>query len=76
MSQTVQIPIEQYKCLRGHLEEAAKIFNSLGIPVGGLVAENETPARVPKETKSQKVNKYKDLISSGARGKKPKHLKK
>jgi hypothetical protein len=73
MKKTITIPIEQYECLRGHLESAAKIFNSLGIPVGSSV---RTPNREPRETKSQKVNKYKDLIGSGKRVKKPDHLKK
>lgn len=75
MSKKVTIPIEQYECLRGHLQEAIEIFNSLGM-VGSLVNHNEASNRIPKETKTQKVNKYKDLITSGKRVKKPNHLKK
>jgi hypothetical protein len=68
---TITIPIEQYECLRGHLEMANEIFKSLGA-VGG-----KAPSKVaPKETKLQKINKYKNLIGSGQRVKKPAHLKK
>lgn len=71
--ETVTISKEHYECLRGHLEAATNIFNSL---VVGSLPKNKTPNRPPKETKSQKVNKYKDLIDSGQRLKKPLHLKK
>jgi ethanolamine utilization cobalamin adenosyltransferase len=76
MKDVITIPRKQYECLRGHLEEAAKIFNSLGIPVGSLSVKDKAPNREPKETKTQKVNKYKKLIESGQRVKKPDHLKK
>jgi hypothetical protein len=72
---TITIPLETYKCLRGHLEKANEIFNSLGM-VGGLASERKTPKPEPKETKIQKINRYKKLIESGQRVKKPEHLKK
>lgn len=73
--ETITIPLETYKCLRGHLEKANEIFNSLGM-AGGLASESKPPKPEPKETRSQKINKYKDLIGSGQRVKKPEHLKK
>lgn len=72
--ETVTISKEHYECLRGHLEAATNIFNSL--VVGGSFPKNKTPNRPPKETKSQKVNKYKDLIETGQRLKKTNQLKK
>lgn len=75
MVKTITIPLETYKCLRGHLEQANEIFKSLGM-VGGLASEGEAFKPAPKETKTQKINNYKNLIGSGQRAKKPEHLKK
>jgi len=73
--ETITIPLETYKCLRGHLEKANEIFNSLGMG-GSLAVEVKTPKPEPKETKAQKIERYKNLIGSGKRIKKPDHLKK
>ncbi|QIH39732.1 hypothetical protein G7A72_13330 [Flavobacterium sp. Sr18] len=69
---------EKYKCLREHLEKANELFKSLGEELG-----NDTQKRVaakskpkPRETKQQRIDKYKRLIETGARAKKPDHLKK
>jgi len=72
---TITIPLETYKCLRGHLEQANEIFKSLGM-VGSVESKIDAPKSAPKETRTQKVNKYKDLIASGKRGTKPDYLKK
>jgi len=72
---TITIPLETYKCLRGHLDKAREIFDSLGL-VGGLASESKAPKPEPKRTKLQKINDYKKLIGSGERVKKPEHLKK
>lgn len=79
--ETITIPLEKYKslleinekykCLRGHLEKAAEAFKSLGT-IGSVKA----PKQPPKETKRQGIEKYKRLIESGERVKKPEHLKK
>ena len=71
MKRTVTIPIETYKCLRGHLEQANEIFKSLG-----MVGSVKAPKPTPKEIKTQKIEKYKKLIATGKRVKKPEHLKK
>lgn len=72
MKKTITIPLEQYECLRGHLNKAMEIFQSLGVPFG-----SETPPKkTPKETKQQKVKNYMVMIETGQRGKKPTHLKK
>lgn len=78
---TITIPIEEYnrlleinekyKCLREHLKKAIEIIDS-----PGAVGSVTTPKPAPKKTKTQRINDYKKLIESGARGKKPDHLKK
>jgi hypothetical protein len=73
--ETITIPLEQYKCLRGHLEKANEIFKSLGV-VGSNASERKASELPPKETKPQKINKYKELIASGKRVTKPNHLRK
>lgn len=71
MDKKITITVEQYKCLREHLNQAMQILDSLGID--GSVT---TPKPVKRETKAERVNKYKNLIGSGIRAKKPEHLKK
>lgn len=75
MKNTITITIEQYKCLRGHLIKANEIFNSLSL-AGSITSERSTSKAKPRESKSQKVNKYKDFITKGERVKKPNDLKK
>lgn len=62
---------KDYECLREHLNAIEKI-------IGGCVilGSDKAPKVSHKETKKQKVNKYKDLIASGSRAKKPNYLKK
>ena len=69
--ETITISIETYKCLRGHLEKANEIFNSLG-EIGSV----KPPKTAPKETKKQGIDRFKNLIESGQRAKKPDYLKK
>ncbi|WP_339889772.1 hypothetical protein [uncultured Flavobacterium sp.] len=75
MSRKITIPIEQYKCLREHLKAIELIINGNG-GNGSKTTERITPIEPPKESKLQKVNKYKKLIASGERVKKPNHLRK
>lgn len=70
-TKTITIPLETYKCLREHLNKANEIFKSLG--ANGSV---KSPKDAPKETKRQGIDKYKKLIESGQRVKKPDYLKK
>lgn len=76
MQKTITIPLEQYKCLRGHLDQAFKIFESLGTEQRGKASERVSSSSKPRETKQQGINKYKELIETGGRAKKPKYLKK
>lgn len=71
MIKKITITVEQYKYLREHLNQAMQILDSLGID-GSVTA----PKQVPKQTKRERIDKYKELITSGARAKKPEHLKK
>lgn len=72
---TLVVSSEKYKCLREHLRQANEIFKSLGMD-GRLASECDAPKPLPKETKPQKINKYKMMISNGQRGTKPNYLKK
>lgn len=83
---TITIPIEEYnrlleinkkyKCLREHLEKANELFKSLGEELGSDTKQRVVAKPKPKETKQQGIDKYKRLIETGARAKKPNHLKK
>lgn len=73
MQQTITISLQEYECLRGHLDQAMKIFQSLGVDSGRSSSPRKSH---PKETKKQKVEHYIKLIETGTRAKKPEHLKK
>lgn len=75
MVREVTLSVEQYKCLRGHLNAIEQILGSPG-KVGSEASERKTPKPKPKETKQQGINKYKKLIETGERVKKPEYLKK
>lgn len=69
MSNTVTISVKELKCLRERLKEAVELIDSLGLGVAKKVT--------PKEpTQKERTQNYADLISSGAKYKKPKHLRK
>lgn len=71
----VVLSVEQYKCLRGHLNAIEQILGSQG-KVGSEVSEHKTPKPKPRETKQQGIDRYKKLIENGSRVKKPEYLKK
>jgi hypothetical protein len=75
MKNSVNISQDNINVLRETFKKAIDFLDSLGM-VGELPIEVAAPKPAPKETRSQKVNKYKDLIGSGQRGKKPEYLKK
>jgi len=66
---TITIPLETYECLRGHLNQAMEIFQSLGIAGGNA------PAISKRETKADKLAKYDHMIITNTRGTKPEFLK-
>lgn len=75
MQKTIIIPIEKYNVLRETFEQAIEIINSLGSVKGDAIPSKAL--KLPsKESKAAKINKYKEMISSGTRATKPKHLKK
>lgn len=86
--ETITIPIEEYNrlleinekynVLRGTLEKANELFKSLGEELGSDTKKRVAakPKPKPKETKQQGINRYEKLIETGARAKKPEHLKK
>ena len=83
---TITIPIEEYnsllvtkekyKCLRERLKKAVEIIDSLGQEFGSDTIKTVATKPKPKETKQQGIEKYKKLIETGDRVKKPDHLKK
>lgn len=66
---------EKYKCLREHLDKANELFKSLGEELGSDTKKGVAAKQAPKQTKAQKIEKYKKLIESGQRVKKADHLK-
>ena len=75
MEETIIIPIEKYNVLRETFEQAILIIDSLGNVKGDAIPSKAL--KLPsKDSKAAKINKYKEMISSGTRATKPKHLKK
>ncbi|RTY90659.1 hypothetical protein EKM01_09450 [Flavobacterium sp. RSP46] len=75
MEKTITISIEKYNVLREAFKQAVEIIDSLG-NVKGNAADRKALKLPPKETKTEKINKYKLMISTGTRAKKPDYLKK
>lgn len=75
MQKTITISIEKYNVLRETFKQAIVIIDSLG-NVKGDAIPSKAPKLPSKETKTEKINKYKEMISSGTRATKPKYLKK
>ena len=71
MEKTITIPLEKYKCLREHLNQANEIFKSLG-----MAGSEKPPKAAPRKTKAQMVAEFQKITRSGVRVKKPDHLKK
>ena len=53
---------KQYECLRGHLEKANEVFKSLGLDLG-FDRNVLKPNPKLKETKLEKINRYKLMIT-------------
>ena len=75
MVKAIVLTPEQHKCLREHL-------NAIELIIGGagenrkLASERKLPVSEPKETKTQRISKYSQMLDSGQRGTKPIHLRK
>ena len=76
MQKTITIPIKELNVLRKTFNEALLIINSLGGEQRGVASERRLSSSKPRETKQQGINKYKKLIETGERVKKPEYLKK
>lgn len=69
MNKTITIPVEQYKCLRSHLNQAFEIFKSLEI-----AGEAPNPGKL-SATEKDRLD-MKALILNPRKAGKPAHLKK
>ena len=75
MKESITISIEEYNVLRGTFKKAIDFLDNLG-KVGSEASDRKAPKPKPRETKQQRIDRYKILIETGARAKKPEHLKK
>lgn len=75
MQKTIIISIEKYNVLRETFKQAIEIIDSLGNVKGDAVPSKALKLS-SKDSKVAKINKYKDMISSGTRATKPDYLKK
>ena len=76
MGKMISIPEEDLNVLRETFQKANKILSSLGFNLDGQASERKAIKRKPRQSKAQGIEKYKNLITSGASIKKPEHLKK
>lgn len=75
MQKTITIPVKELNVLRKTFNDALLIINSLGSEQRGVASEGRLSSSKPRETKQQGINKYKKLIETGERVKKPDYLK-
>lgn len=74
MKNQVSISKDNLNVLREMFKSAIQVIDRLGVD-GSSTRERSTPTPTPKETRTQKINRYIKMIESGARVTKPKHLK-
>lgn len=68
----MEVSVKEIKCLREHLKQANEILNRLGF---GL--DSEIKVAVKKEpTQKERIKNYDEVLSSGKKNSKPKHLQK
>ena len=71
MEKQITISRKEINVLRETLRRAEEILNRFGMD-----GSEKPPKPEPRQTKTQRINKYKELITTGKRVKKPDHLKK
>ncbi len=72
MGALIQIPAKELKCLREHLMKADEILKRFGFGLG-----SEIKVAVKKEpTQKERINNYAEILSTGKKNSKPKHLQK
>lgn len=80
MENTISFTNEEINVLRGSFQSIQEILIQKGLVGSSEIFSAPTPTtqeiKPKKETKSDKVKKYSDLLSSGKRGTKPNNLKK
>lgn len=68
------LTVEENKCLRECLKTIESILYGRGLSTGGGIVKKEAVKKEP--TQKQRVNNYTELLSSGSKYQKPKHLQK
>lgn len=74
MGELVQIPTKELKCLREHLKKADEILNRFGFGLDSNASERKAVEKEP--TQKERIKNYDEVLSSGKKNSKPKHLKK
>jgi len=69
----IQIPAKELKCLREHLMKADEILNRFGF---GLGSEMEKVTVRKEPTQKERIKNYDEILSSGKKNVKPRHLQK
>jgi hypothetical protein len=70
----MEVSVKEIKCLREHLMKANEILNRLGFGLDGDASERKAIKKEP--TQKEKVNNYLEVLSTGKKNSKPKHLQK
>lgn len=68
------LSIKELKCLREHLMKANEILNRLGFGLDSEASERKAVKKEP--TQKQRIKNYDEVLSSGKKNTKPRHLQK
>lgn len=71
---SITISVEENKCLRECLKTIESILNGKGLNLVGGASYRKADKKEP--TSKERINNYSELLSSGKKYHKPKHLQK
>lgn len=72
----ITISKHELECLREHLDQAMRIFQSLGIDTGGVGITPPDKAKKKRVPFAKGVQNYEKLLMSGKKRTLPEHLRK
>jgi hypothetical protein len=70
----MEVSAKEIKCLREHLMKANEILNRLGFGLDGNASERKAIKKEP--TQKERINNYAEILSTGKKNSKPRHLRK